>query len=166
MILKQIGEKSFTSLNNELHSFDGYYKNVILNNNNLIIPYINLGISNHEINPSQDLYFLNFAYLIFEKVNFLTVYINKKRLFIINRHHSDEIHNCGGAYLDYEKAVFNDMEICSEKSYLQTLKMSEISNKMWLPVDTPKYKINMNQNEVEQFYNYTFLPDHISALIL
>ena len=159
-----IENRKIESAIDEIHSFDAYYKNVILNNSNLIIPYINLGVSNHEINPSSNLLFIDFAYMVFERVSFLSVYINNRRLVVVDKQKTKNLYHFGGSYLDFDRGIFNDLEICAKQTYLQTLSLSKLSETMWIPLNVPNLSVNMDLEIVKEFYNNIFAPDNIKKL--
>lgn len=150
----------------ELHSFDAYYRGVILRNNNLVIPYINLGVSQHPVNPSKDLLFFDFSFMIFQGVNYLDAYINSKRYKILTViKNADVFYSFGGTYLDYDESVFNDMRISCDKAYLQILSTSRLSKTMWLPIPTPNFKMNMSESEMNYFFDFNNFPDSIKGLL-
>jgi len=164
-VVKVVGKHIFDSSVEELHSFDAYYKKVVFKNNTLVIPYINLGVSNHVINPSSDILFIDFAYMIFKAVSYLTVYIKGKRLIVIDTSKKEKIYYFGGSYLDIDVGIFNDMEICCKKSYLQTLDISRISDVMWIPQNVPNYSINIDIKIVEDFYSGKLMPNEVKKII-
>lgn len=150
----------------EIHSSEARYKNVLLRNNNIIIPYINLGISNHPLyEGKKDMAFINFAYIVFTDVSYLSVYVeNKGRYIIIDGMKKPNINYFGGDYWDIDTKVFNDMEICSRETYLQTLGITKIAMEMWMPITTPNFNKNMNSQEIEDFFNHKYMPDNIQTI--
>ncbi len=149
----------------EIHSFDAYYKNVIFYNNNLLIPYINLGISNHPLNETSSLQFLDYSYMVFENVKALSVYICNKRYSVneFNSFRNYPKYNFGGEYLDYNASIFNDLEIFSEKAFLVKLETTKISDKMW--VFNPKLKyLNIDLEYAKGFFDFVYLPESIKEL--
>src|SRR5437763_13260307 len=88
----------------EIDSFEAYYKNVIFRNNCLVVPYINLGVSNHELSPGgKEMSFMNFAYLVFRDVSYLKVYLDKAYLVVDQQRKSCHLH-FGGNYMDLKTA--------------------------------------------------------------
>jgi len=162
----QINSILFEDNIDEIHSFDAYYRNVVLSNNNLVIPYINLGVSQHQVNPTSDLMFIDFALMIFEKVTYLDVFISGKRYKVIDQGKEPRsVYHFGGTYLDFNKGIFNDMEICSKKVYLQLLATSILSKDMWRPIDSSKAKSNMGHLDVEYFFETNNFPENIRELL-
>lgn len=88
-------------LMDEVHSEDACHKNPVLRNNNLVVPYINLGISEHEFNRERNLKFIDFAYLVAINISFLSVLIlNEKgfdgrQLWLINGSQANGLHHWG-----------------------------------------------------------------------
>ena len=155
---------------NEIDSSESRYKNVLFRNNNIIVPYVNLAISNHPLHlEGKEMKYIDYAYMVFKDILYLSVYISGHRYLIIGEESEDEFGDSvlyfGGDYWDAEKKVFNDMRIICKESYLQTLYSSNISEKMWIPFDTPVYKKNMNLREVEDFFSHKYMPEEIKVLI-
>jgi hypothetical protein len=150
----------------EIHSFDARYKNVIFRNNNIVIPYINLGVSNHPLHKSEKgMAFLDFSYMVFKDVSYLSVYINKERYFVTSLEKREEIFYFGGDYMDSSDFIFNDMQICCKEAYLETVEITQLSLAMWMPFPTPNFPQNMNGNTVEDFFNHKFMPMDIKHLV-
>ena len=153
----------YTEVNN-IHSFDATYSNVIFRNNNLIMPYINLGIVNRCHDNANKMLFIDFAYMVFLNVTFLTVFQNNIRRTVINYNHKDSIYFFGGHYLDYDIAIFNDLEICCDDSYLFFLNQSRESYEPYIPFETDRFIPNLDKKLVEEFFKNKFMPKDISEL--
>lgn len=149
----------------EIHSFDARYKNVIFRNNNLIVPYINLGISNHPLNKNDKLKYLDYSYMVFINVTYLKVFLGKPYI-VIDQDSSTTKYYFGGDYLDYDRRIYNDMEIACSEAYLQTTEITNISNEMWMPFDTINFPNNMNETDVKGFFNNVYMPENIKQLIV
>lgn len=158
MIVK-LKEHSYKDNLDEIHTFDGYYKNVIFKNNNLIIPYFNLGVSEHPINKSSELEFLNYCYMVFLDIKFLSVYVCMKRLTVIDTIQKSKVLNFGGTYLDFDKSIYNDLEISCERAFLQTLEESELSKSMW------KMTVNSETPDIDNLWNFKYLPTKIKSIL-
>lgn len=155
----------FTDKIDEIDSFDAYYKNVVFRNNNIVIPYVNLAVSNHPLNTKSNLIFIDYAYMVFENVKYLDVFLNNRRYKVIDQNHSGSKLHFGGTFLDFESHIYNDMAIDSERTFLQTLDSTKLSEGMWQPVTLDNYIPNMSSRQVEDFFNNGFLPDNIRDLI-
>lgn len=149
----------------EIDSFESRYKNVLFRNNNLVIPYFNLMWDESFIHSNKvGELFLDYAYMVFIDVSYLRVYINKKYV-VIDKQKDDEMFFLGGKYLDYGEKIFNDMEICCSKSYLQTTHFTKFSNSMWNLFDTSTVKKNSDNLFFERFMNHEYMPENIKILI-
>lgn len=62
----------------EVDTMNATYGKMLIENKKLIIPFINVAISRHELNNSDDLKYINFCYVVCENV----VFIKKNRAFI------------------------------------------------------------------------------------
>lgn len=150
----------------EIHSFDATYKSVVLRDNNLIVPYINLGVLKHPLHQSEKgLQFIDYAYMIFKDVFFLSVYIGRRRYNVIGTKQEEETLYFGGNYLESEEFIFNDMEICCREAYLQTLDFTRLSSTMWTPFPTPNFPRNMETEMVKDFFIGKLMPESIKNLI-
>jgi hypothetical protein len=149
----------------EIHSFDAAYKSVVLRNNNLVIPYINLGVSNHPLYKSEKgLQFIDYAYMVFRDVFYLSVYIGR-RYNVIGTKKGEETLYFGGKYLESDSCIFNDLEICCREVYLQTLDFTQLSSAIWIPFPTPKFSTNMQAKMVENFFSGKLMPESVKNLI-
>jgi len=150
----------------QIDSFEALYKRVIFKNNNLVIPYINLGVRKHPINDfDNQLKFIDYSYLVFLNVSFLSVYICNKTYTVIDAKTTTQpTFYFGGDYLDYDSFIFNDLQICCEKAYLQTLEFSKLSNEMWMPLDTKTVKMNMDKKLVREFFDHKYITAEIELL--
>lgn len=146
----------------EIHSFDASYRNVILSNNNLLIPYINLGISNHPLNTSDEMYFIDFSYMFFLEVSFLNVYLFERAMNIINLRKPHHVRNYfGGEYLDYETHVYNGLEIYSSKAFLYLPSEAKLSKEMWAIGSLNANPSNLNSKIINDFFSLKNVPPEI-----
>lgn len=158
----------FSDAMDELHSSDGYYNNVIFRNNNIIMPFINLGISNHPLHKGDRLKFINYSYLVAEDVQYLDIWVPEmntgKRCHVINRFKNENIYYWGGTNLD-EKSIFNDMRICCKAAFIQTIEISRLSDNIWVPYDTPNQPLNTDKRVLDNFGEGAYMPDNIKDFI-
>ncbi len=145
----------------ELDSFDSYYRNVVFNKKNLIIPYVNLGVSEHPLNEEVKLKFIDLSYIVFIDVKYLKVY--QERELVATDMEMPSLY-FGGANLD-DKSFFWDMEIKCEKAFLQILDVSRLSEKMWIPVSNAELKKNLDDKLTEEFFGGKKMPTNIKKLI-
>ncbi|MBY0537128.1 MAG: hypothetical protein K2P88_14855 [Chitinophagaceae bacterium] len=136
----------------DIDSFESSYKNVILKNNSLIVPYVNLGLVHHDLNKSAKIRYLNFAYVVMEKIFFLDVFIEGKRYEVLNFSKPQTLYHLGGDYLDYGDKIYNDMSVSSEKSYIIPIEITKTSDSLW------RSKELIGNSD---FFDYRFFPNEI-----
>ncbi len=154
----------------EVHSSDAYFKNPILRNNNFVIPYINLGISNHPVNTGLSLKFLSYAYLVAIDVTFLSTWIpdsigfNGRQFWVINRLKTDSVNYWGGCNLD-KNSIFSSLEICCKSVLLSIPSYSKLSDTIWLPIESDSTKVMMDSKINEDFFNGVLMTEEVKKLI-
>jgi len=156
MIAKKITERI-----DEIDSFESKFKGVVLKNNNLIIPYFNLGVSQHPLNEMNDLKYLNFSYIVCLNVSYLAGWSEEERIdvVIIDGIKKEQVYYFGGENLDDKNSIFNDFKICCKEIYLQTLDTTELSDKKW------KMDDEFIKEKVSDFWNGKFMPTAVKELI-
>ncbi len=165
-----IKSEYYFEIGDEIHSEDAYYKNPILRNNNLIVPYINLGIGEHVLNRERNLKFIDFAYLVATDISFLSVWIpnesdfNGRQLWLINKEKNNSLHYWGGSNLDKD-SVFYAMNIACKSAFICMLPASKISDGYWTPFIGTSLAQNMDTSVVEDFFSGKMMPVEVSNLI-
>lgn len=156
MIAKKIAECI-----DEIDSFESMFKGVVLKNSNLIIPYINLGVSLHPLNEANDLKYLNFSYVVCLEVSYLAGWSEDERIdvIIVDGIKKDPVYYFGGENLDDKNSIFNDFKICCKDIYLQTLEITELSDKKW-DINSEHMK-----EKISDFWLGNFMPLEIKELI-
>ena len=135
----------------EIDTMESFYGNLILFNNNLIIPYINLGLSDHILNKSDKLKFIDYCYIIAEKINYLKL---NKDVIIENNKRDSTAYSLylGGLGIGDITGIF-DMEIQAKKLYLmyfEDYRLADLEN-MWKPSTYLDSKSNMDMERVNVF---------------
>lgn len=147
----------------EVDTFESYYRNIIYRDNLLILPYINIGLSFHPLNPSKEHLNINKAYIVFidacvNKINGgLTEYCNK---YSFENYKAIKISGT-----DIEKDRHTELEVFYQRAFLQLLPSSQIRKERWVSIRTPNYKPNMEEKEVASFFSYQEMPENIKALL-
>lgn len=163
-------EGVFASHIDELDTSESYFRKVILRNNNLIIPYVNLAVSNHPLNESDKPKYINYSYLAAIDLSYLSGWVknahdyNGKHYVVINQSESEKLYTLGGENLDKE-SLFSAIQLACKMIFLQVLSFSELSDSMWIPIDTPSFKKNMDSGLTEDFFNGLYMPSNIKNLI-
>lgn len=149
----------------EVDTMEAFYGNVILVNNNLVIPYINIGLSKHILNKSNQLKFLDYSYIIAEDISYLK--LNKDA--IIEKVKKDTKSNSlylGGVGIGDITGVF-DIEIQATKLYLmcfEDYKLADIDD-MWKPISTSDSESNMSLKKVNTFIRNMNLAPEIKRIL-
>ncbi|MEP2023631.1 MAG: hypothetical protein ABJH98_10930 [Reichenbachiella sp.] len=128
---------------NEIHSFDSYYGEIVIESDSLTIPYINLGVSEHPLNEGKDLKFINKAYMVFEDV------VSFDEQFSLDEYKGTLTLYFGGYNL--KEREHKEFKVVCNRAYLNLLEESEMSHKMWVPINTPNLKSNMDKEDVQNF---------------
>lgn len=161
----------------EVNTSESYNKEIYLIGENLIIPYINLEIFeakfNHPIIKKYDK--LDFSYLIFKDV---------KEVFW-NYEFNNEA-QCGQLILgdtstknDYLTEYIDatnvlreyygyDFEIKFKEQYLYFSENVSIKNgplSFWMPIETPNFRKNLSEKEVQSFFNKDSIPYEVLKLV-
>jgi len=147
----------------EVDTFEAFYKNVINRNKCLVFPYVNIGISNHPLNLSKEHLHIDKAYIIC-----VNACINKINGKVTNECKNEENKNfqaIGLSGVDLNKFLHVELEIICEKVFLQTLPKSQLRKGFWIPQKTPNSEMNMNTQDVQNFFDHKELPDNIKKLI-
>ncbi|KAA5533744.1 hypothetical protein F0919_14525 [Taibaiella lutea] len=148
----------------EIHTFESYFGKTILSNKCLIMPYVNLGISDHELNPSSKMKYIDYCYVI--ALDFL--FLKKNSDILLNNlnqeYDSTKSIYLGGNDLIGDQGIF-DIEFQSKKSFTQVVEGYQLSSEQWLPVQTPNFKANMNPERIESFVQNKHLPNNIDEII-
>ncbi|MDR6525495.1 hypothetical protein J2787_000865 [Chryseobacterium rhizosphaerae] len=144
----------------EIHTSEAYFGKILFLEGNLLIPYINLGISNHILNKNDDLRFIDYCYFIVTDMYYLK--INEK--IIINSlnkgYDSTKSIYLGGSDLIKNQLIY-DIELRGNNTFLQLKSSSKIGEKFWTPIATPNFDKNMDENRVERFINNENLPENL-----
>jgi hypothetical protein len=143
----------------ETDSFDSFYANVYFDKTTLVIPYINLGLGDHPLNPGKRLRFLDFAYVVFLGLHYLKV---RKGVLIGGRELAGPILYFGGFNMDLPPDLI-DFEIGCETAYLQPRRNSRLSDTFWVPVESPAR--NLDEEEVSEFFLGHSMPESIRQLV-
>jgi hypothetical protein len=147
----------------EVVTFEAYYKKYFLTKEFFIIPYINVGVSNHPINNSNDLLHLSNCYVICEdialvKLNGDVILDNMELKFGEYR-----FVYIGGIDLNSESGCTH--QVLCKKAWLQTLDDTVLSKDFWIPFDRPDRKANMDGVKADEFLTLKNLPKNIQSLI-
>lgn len=142
-------------------TFDSYFGTVIRKNNALVIPYINFGIAEHPLNPASHLIFIDRVYVV---LNHATYFKKNNAEVVIDLERSLPSFYFGGHNLDPSNG-FIEIEAKAKEAFLYLFEDSKISEKMWIPIKTPRADANMELSEALQFLKGENLPGEIRAVL-
>lgn len=152
----------------EINTSESYNKDIYVVNDNIIVPYINIEI--FKLNFSSILKNddkLNFSYLIFTGVKEVLWKYEFNDNVICNNLVIDDFSD-ENYLVDYIEAtnIFckycgYDFEIRYKEEYLyfsDDVKVKNGALNFWIPFDTPNFKRNMDEKDVELFFNIANVP--------
>jgi hypothetical protein len=143
----------------EIDSFDAYYSNVYVDQRNLVIPYIDLGVTNHPLHRGDRLKYLDFAYMVFLGLRYLKV---QSGVLLGKKGEASHIFYFGGINLD-PSADLNDFEIECGSAFLQPHATTRLSDIIWVPIESPLR--NLDQAKVAAFFRGEMMPESIRQLV-
>lgn len=144
----------------EIDTSDAYFGKILITDNNLMIPYINLGISNHKLNEGDYLKFINYCYFVAIDCHFLKINNDIILSDLKNKYNPLESIYLGGWDMLETQNIF-DIEIQANNSFIQLVSNSEISKKMWVPLKGTLFPMNLDVNSVNNFINNKNLPENL-----
>lgn len=144
----------------EVVTFESYFKGYILKDNNVLMPYINIGVSEHALNVSKNLLHLDYSFVVCIDVALMKY--NGKIIYdeILGKFGSYQIVYLGGTDLEIGANV--EYQVICRKAFLQITEKTKSSNEFWVPTNTTNF--NMNQKEVRDFFSLKDLPENLHKL--
>lgn len=137
----------------EIDTSEGFRGAISIVDNHVIIPCINVGVSEHPLNPTKSNNFIDYSYLLYvnvKSIHFKTV-LNKTS-------EETEIYYNGCTNIVGTEQFEASIEC--EKLCLIKRKNSRLSTRMWIPIETQAFSPNLDKSMV-----YEFLHSDINPLI-
>ena len=133
----------------ELYVAELYSGQIFVENKQIIIPCINVGVSEHPLNFKTDLEFIDFSYLIFDEVISFEInnYYNTMTDILKSRFFMDTY--------DILKNDSYEIEIECEKISFVPVENYRISENMWVPIKTLNFEPNLIFEDVYKFVTTT-----------
>jgi hypothetical protein len=129
-----------------LHSADAYYKNVVLADRILVIPYVNLGFWDASMNS---VVYIDYCHIVVQGITRLSLY---KLDSVLDVHEDSEYHVfLGGLNLDGDEFV--DMDIQYSSGWIYLPEDAQRSTSMWVPVPTPNMAMNLDEARVRRHFS-------------
>ena len=129
----------------EIHSFESFFGRIFNENNDIKIPFVNLGISDHPVNPSNELKYIDKSYLVFKDVASISENYDVSAV----EDTSFVTYYFGG--LDME-GIHREFQVKCKNAYLELTNDYRLSSTMWQPS-------RMNTKDLNDFFN--ILPGQI-----
>ena len=149
----------------EIVTQEAFYNELIIKNDRLIIPYINLGLSDHPLNESSVLKYLNYCYIICNDV--VMVKKNNDVFYENNGLNFDEyrfFYFTGVNLKNLDKGMHEFTVLC-KSAFLQILNNTMLKNQFWRPIDSEFEKANMKSEELNLFFKGDLMPSDLKRLI-
>ncbi|MGE8525287.1 hypothetical protein [Chryseobacterium rhizosphaerae] len=160
----------------EVNTSEAYNKEIFFHDNNMIIPYINLEIFDSKLTQikMEKCDKLDFSYLIIKGVKNVSWNYEYKREIKDGELVLDNFSNINDYLLDYVTGanLFTGHSGCEFKirfkeQYLFFFHEVGVKNgplNFWIPIDTPNFRKNMDEKDVQFFFTKDSIP--IDALNL
>lgn len=144
----------------EISTFDSYFGKIIFYNERMLIPYINLGISEHVLNPQSKMKYIDYCYTVFIDIDYLKINNNLIKDNLLDKYDPKNSIYLGGEDLIGDQNIF-DIEVQAKDAFLQLNYNSEINEKHWVPIKTSNFKKNMDEVVVKHFIKNENLPKNL-----
>ena len=148
-----------------INTSESFYKGYFIKGGNMLIPYINLCLmQGHPLNKKDKVVNLNYGFLVLSGV----VLIKKNKEWVYDdtsfKYGRYEFLDVGGTDINVGHDV--ELKILFEQGYLQIMQNKELSEEFWLPIKTPILDVNMDVQDVQDFFLLKNLPENLRKLFL
>lgn len=134
----------------EVNFYVSYLGKMVIIDDALVLFSINLGISEHSINPELQEKYIDYSIVLFQGVS--SFIVPSEKLTIYNSHaKATEKFYFGGTnlgsmtHVEYELEARNATVLVNEDY--------QLNSSYWVPIQTPKLPPNMNQEVLQEFLN-------------
>lgn len=134
----------YADIEDAIDTSESFRGSAIIWEDSIIIPLINLGISEHILNPTRQLAYIDFSYLLFQ--HFSKVLLNQFTDLNIQTQNMTKRY----CYIGGSKA--GDLEVECKRAYLLVSTNIRLSSTHWYPDTTPYYKANLDLQQVNNFW--------------
>lgn len=153
--------QKFYDISDSIDTVDSFIGQILLKRDSIIIPYINLGIVQHALNYSSKLKFINFSYIY----GFGLKLLKANNQIISNGlegtyQEKNSIFLGGSSLVDSQKQI-HELELQASEVFLFLPHTYKIRSNFWIPVNTPNFKRNMDEREVDDFIFNKHIPIHL-----
>jgi hypothetical protein len=144
------------SVTDALHTSEGYYSNVFLREGLLIMPYINLGIAEHSLNPDVNCHFIDYSYVVCKGIKFFKTGTGA----ITDPAVDGYVWYFGGNPMD--DIYLPDIAVVCESVSLHTLPASRITTHEWHLRGANR---NVEPDAAQEFFRGAMMPDSLKQLM-
>lgn len=144
------GFKIFSDCSEEIDTSESYRGDLYEVDNDIIIPCINVGVSECLLNASKQLNYIDYCYLVFKDVTSVEVNASPKLLSgIFDK--AKKLLYIGAVNITSDHRQ-GELEIECDNMYLVLKSDSKLSDQMWIPIQTPYLTPNLSEKEVQKFF--------------
>ena len=130
----------YADVEDSISTLDSYRGSIIIREDAVLIPLINLGIIDHVLNPTDQVVYIDFSYLFCKG-------FSKLQLDSFTDPESRDKRYC---YIGGSKK--GDLEVECERVYLLLASDRRLSSTIWVPTNTPYSRPNLDLNQVNNFW--------------
>ncbi|RFS15591.1 hypothetical protein [Emticicia sp. C21] len=143
--------KVFYEGSDEINTSEGYRGAIKIIDNHVIIPCINVSVTEHSLNKTKENNFIDYCYLFY--LNVKTFHFNT---VLNNVSEGTEMYYNGCASIVGAEQFEASIEC--KKLCLILRSDSRLSTKMWIPIETPAFRPNLDKSEVYEFLHSDINP--------
>jgi hypothetical protein len=156
--------RSFPISSDHLNTFDSYYRNVLFTRDRIVIPYVSLGLIEHELNPSKSRSkFLDRCYVVLDGIAHLNLY-EQPNVIENGIPEPDRLTQVylGGRNLDEDRWV--DIDVRCVQAQILVPNDLRLSDELWVPMPTRALRQNMDTTLAEELFSFSIAPEEIKQL--
>ncbi len=127
----------------ELDSYESFIGHIFTVERLIVFPYINLAVSNHPLNKSEQLMYIDRSYLVFGDVEFFSE--SDIELFTKMTQAKYDLCHGGISIIDL---CFKEFIIECNNCALFLFNDSKIRTEQWVPIDTETRTKNMTEQDI------------------
>ncbi|PIF45761.1 hypothetical protein CLU96_2773 [Chryseobacterium sp. 52] len=147
----------------EIDTSDAYFGKILFSKNNILVPYINMGISNHELNRTKELKHISYSYFVAIDFHFLKINNDIIINDLKNKYDPWESVYLGGWDMLENQNIF-EIEIQANNTFIQLVSNSQINEKIWIPLKETFFPMNLDEFTVNNFISNKDLPKNLSLI--
>lgn len=135
--------KAYRESIDELDSYESFIGHIYKVENLIVFPYVNLAVSNHPLNKSEKLMYIDRSYLVFGDVELFSE--SDIELFTKTTQAKYDLCHGGISIIDLS---FKEFIIECNNCALFLFNNSKIRTEQWVPIDTETQTKNMTEQDI------------------